>query len=203
MLISLKRRWAVVVMLMSMTVFISFHPLARQPSLGFSLQAPPSRQAVTPTASTASLEQAALTRYLAAKYEKPPALIHRIVAAAYREAAQLHLPPLLLLAIIEKESSMEPRSINTFGATGLMQIVPRFHRDKLRQVAHPDGLLNPEANIKIGTQILAEYIQEKKGDIDGALRKYSGNTRNYLLRVRAFTTELDHIRRTTAPTQPT
>ncbi len=141
-----------------------------------------------------SSEQKALVEHLSSKYTKPLALVERIVRAAYREARRNELPPTLVLAIIEKESSLKPESVNYYGAMGLMQVVPRFHTDKLEDVESKEELLTPETNIRVGTQILAEYITSKQGNIPRALKKYSGNARDYFKRVAAYRKRLDKVR---------
>jgi soluble lytic murein transglycosylase-like protein len=153
------------------------------------------KPAVTASApETVSREQTALAQHLASKYERPLSMVTRIVRAAYQEAATIGLPPLLVLAIIEKESALKPNAVNPSGAVGLMQVVPKYHADQLHQVMHPDGLRNPETNIRIGSRILAKFVELRNGNIDQALKAYSGNSRDYPRRVKAFKHELEEVR---------
>lgn len=139
-------------------------------------------------------EKAALSKYLADKYAQPLPLAQRIVQSAYREADNHGLPPLLVLAVIEKESSLRPTVQSSYGATGLMQVVPRFHGEKLVREKHPDGLKDPETNIRVGSRVLAEYLARRGGNEEKALEKYSGGARRYAYAVQSFRSSLKAVR---------
>lgn len=118
----------------------------------------------------------AITEYLATKYKRSPMAVRKYVEYAWREAARhSHVTPELILAIMQKESSLRPTARSDYGAEGLMQVVPRFHPEK---VSRGESLFNEEVNIRVGAQILQEYIA-KEGHLTKALRKYSGNARDY------------------------
>lgn len=137
-----------------------------------------------------SPEQSQLVEHLSQKYKQPEALIETAVLAAYKEAEAHKLSPLLVLAIIEKESSFRHQVVNNYGAMGLMQVVPRWHPDKLSPFEPKSQLLDPEVNIRVGTQVLAEYLAEKKGNLSQALAKYSGGASTYYERVKQFERKL-------------
>lgn len=140
------------------------------------------------------VEQQLLVEYLSDHYRQPQEMVERIIASAYKESAQHDLPPLLIVAIIMKESSLRASVQNGYGAMGLMQVVPRFHMDKIPAGKSPkEVLLKPESNIQVGTQILAEYLRLKDGSLSAALKKYSGNARNYEVVVNRFQRELEEI----------
>jgi len=130
-----------------------------------------------------SPEQARLAEHLAAKYSKPLELVQTAVRSAWREAQVHNLSPLLVLAIIETESGFRHQVVNTYGAMGLMQVVPRWHPEKLSPFEESSQLLNPEVNIRVGTQILAEYLERKNGNLPRALAKYSGGASSYYEKV--------------------
>lgn len=138
-------------------------------------------------------EQAALSEHLAAKYKKPVGEVSQIVQTAYKEAIRHSISPLLVLAIIEKESSLRSTVSNSYGALGLMQVVPRYHPEKLRNPTNPKELLTPDGNIKVGTRIVAEYLQLQKGNLEKALVKYSGNAKEYYPKVMRFKSELQDV----------
>lgn len=138
-------------------------------------------------------EQKALAAHLSKKYSQPLPLVQRIVKAAYSEGKKHELSPLLVLAIIEKESSLKPTAGNSYGAQGLMQVVPRYHREKLKGEKHPDGLKNPETNIRVGSKVIAEYLKLRKGNLDAALAYYSGGAREYAPKVKAFRASLESV----------
>jgi soluble lytic murein transglycosylase-like protein len=54
-----------------------------------------------------------------------------------------------------------------------MQIIPRYHQEKLLEHGGEHALLNPEVNIHVGAQILREYMR-RFGATEAALQKYVG-----------------------------
>src|SRR3546814_4641906 len=77
---------------------------------------------------------------------------------------------------MQKESSLSPKVQSRYGAQGLMQVVRRWHREKL----HPsESLFDPAVNIRVGADVLEEYLELAGGNLSAALAKYSGNARNY------------------------
>jgi soluble lytic murein transglycosylase-like protein len=94
------------------------------------------------------------------------------------EAAQLtgrerHLDPLLIIAVIAIESRFNPFAESPMGAQGLMQVVPRFHQDKLPEGAGRFPLFNPVTNVQVGTQVLQESIRRNGGLMPG-LQQFGG-----------------------------
>ena len=169
--------------------------VALQPGSALPALPQPAPAVVLPAPDLADLEQKALVEYLAQTYKQPEPLVQRIVRSAYQEANQHDLSPLLILAIVMKESSLRPDARSSYGALGLMQVVPRFHKDKLPKSKKPaDVLLRPEDNIRVGASILAEYLDWKKGSLSAALVKYSGNARGYVQKVKSYEAELEQVR---------
>jgi soluble lytic murein transglycosylase-like protein len=108
-----------------------------------------------------------------------------VVRAAFDEGRRHNLDPVLILAVIAVESRFNPFAASEQGALGLMQVVPRFHMDKIAAVGVPSMLL-PETNIAIGTRILKDSIRRGGSDAAG-LQLYNGafedETRAYANRV--------------------
>ena len=71
------------------------------------------------------------------------------------------------------ESRYNPVAESVMGARGLMQIIPRYHLEKLEPHGGEPVLLNPEVNIQVGAQILREY-QRRFADTETALQMYAG-----------------------------
>lgn len=131
-----------------------------------------------PNHSDAELKKQAQARYVAGKLKIHESTIRKYVDLAWEEAAKREqLNPELLIAIIQKESEFRPKVQSRYGAQGLMQVVPRWHRDKLRP---SESLFDPAVNIRVGADVLEEYLEKAGGNIDNALRKYSGNARGYV-----------------------
>lgn len=130
---------------------------------------------IYPTKEVQSRKEA-ITEYLATKYKRTPSAVRKYVEYAWREAARhTHVTPELILAVMQKESSLRPTARSAYGAEGLLQVVRRWHPEK---VSHDESLLNEEVNIRVGAQILQEYIAQE-GQLVKALRKYSGKARGY------------------------
>src|SRR5690625_2321807 len=118
----------------------------------------------------------ALQSYIARKYRVAYTAVGALIDLAYQEAANKALDPLLILAVIAIESSYNPFAESGVGAQGLMQIMTKVHEEKF--VDFSEGTLavfSPDANIKIGVQILADCLK-RRGSIDGALACYVGAT---------------------------
>ena len=81
--------------------------------------------------------------------------------------------PLLILAVMAVESRYNPVAESSMGAKGLMQVIPKFHADKLVEHGGEGALLDPQVNIQIGAQILREYLR-RFGETETALQMYAG-----------------------------
>lgn len=93
-----------------------------------------------------------------------------VVVLVKKYSAERELDFELVMSIIGAESSFDYRAKSSYGAVGLMQVVPRWHMDKLSG----RDALDIEVNIDVGTQILREYIDIFDGDLERALAKYNG-----------------------------
>ena len=142
------------------------------------LRTEPAQTAPAVDSEVDEVKKQAQTRYLAAKLKKQEAAMREYVDLAWAEASKRELlDPELLIAIMQKESTFRPRVQSRYGAQGLMQVVRRWHHDKL----HPsESLFDPEVNIRVGADVLEEYLAQADGNMNSALRKYSGNARGYV-----------------------
>jgi len=118
-------------------------------------------------------EQRALTEYVARRYRVSEQAVAGFVGSAYRAGAERGVDPLLVLAVISVESRVNPVAESTVGAKGLMQVIPKYHLEKLSDHGGEQALLDPNVNIMVGTQILREY-QRRLGDTEAALQMYAG-----------------------------
>jgi soluble lytic murein transglycosylase-like protein len=113
----------------------------------------------------------AIAGVLARRYRVSARATVDLVRTAYHEANRNGLDPLLVLAVMAVESSFNPIAESDAGAVGLMQIVPRFHEDKL---AGRESALDPRVNIEVGTRVLRESIR-KAGNETAGLQLYNGS----------------------------
>jgi soluble lytic murein transglycosylase-like protein len=118
-------------------------------------------------------EQRAVTEYVARRYRVSEQAVAGFVGSAYRAGAERGVDPLLVLAVISVESRFNPVAESTVGAKGLMQVIPKYHLEKLSDHGGEQSLLDPNVNIAVGTQILREY-QRRLGDTEAALQMYAG-----------------------------
>ena len=126
-----------------------------------------------PVLTQRELEQRAVTEMLAKRFRVAQEAVGGFVAAAYRVGKDTSVDPLLILAVICVESRFNPVAESTFGAKGLMQVIPRFHKEKLVGHGGDDALLDPEVNILVGAKVLREYMK-RFGGTQSALQAYAG-----------------------------
>jgi soluble lytic murein transglycosylase-like protein len=130
--------------------------------------------AIEPTAQTpVQREQRLMTDYIAKRYRVSESAVSGYVAAAYRAGEQYSVDPLLILAVMAVESRYNPVAESGVGAKGLMQVMPKFHAEKLADHGGEEAILEPEVNIEVGARILREY-QRRFHDTEAALQMYAG-----------------------------
>lgn len=78
----------------------------------------------------------------------------------------------LVLAVIDVESSFDPFAVSSAGAVGLMQVMPFWPRELGLSTR---DLLDVELNVRMGTSILAYYLERERGDYRRALGRYNGS----------------------------
>lgn len=116
----------------------------------------------------------ALATSLAKRYRVSTDATRGLVATAYREGSRIGLDPLLIIAVIAVESRFNPIAESDMGAQGLMQVIPRFHKEHLESAA-TDSVLDPHANIRLGARVLKDYIKSGGTEVAG-LQRYNGSS---------------------------
>lgn len=96
-----------------------------------------------------------------------------VFEAAQVAGRNLHLDPLLIIAVIGIESGFNPFSESIMGAQGLMQVIPRFHPEKIPEGAGQSALFDPVTNVQVGAQVLKESIR-RNGGLIGGLQQFAG-----------------------------
>lgn len=110
---------------------------------------------------------------VAQRYRVAPTALQPVFEAAQKAARERNLDPLLIVAVISIESGFNPYAQSNMGAQGLMQIIPRYHQDKLAKVGDKASFLDPVTNVELGVQILHEAIR-RQGDLKLGLQYYGG-----------------------------
>jgi soluble lytic murein transglycosylase-like protein len=133
------------------------------------------RRAVTDTALMQAEEgrYRALSEFVARRYFVSQDVAFDLVTLAHRAGYQLQLDPLLIIAVMAIESRFNPIAESRAGAKGLMQIIPKYHGDKLEEFGGEEAVFEPEANIHVGAMILKEYLR-RTGNLGIALQMYAG-----------------------------
>jgi soluble lytic murein transglycosylase-like protein len=137
----------------------------------------------------------ALSRDIARRFHLAEGAAVSITRAAFSAAQASGIDPTLVLAIAAVESKFKPGAVNpTTGAKGLMQIMPRWHQDKILGIGGEPSLMLIAPNIAVGAAIMAEYLDAEDGDIKDALGHYLGTTgaERYVRRVNL---EMAHLTR--------
>jgi hypothetical protein len=111
--------------------------------------------------------------HVAQRYRVSADALLPVFETAQSVGPKRNLDPLLLIAVISIESRFNPYSQSPMGAQGLMQIIPRYHQDKIPNTAPERPFLDPILNVKIGAQILQEAIRRQGGLMEG-LQYYGG-----------------------------
>ena len=115
----------------------------------------------------------ALSAFLAKRYRVSQHVIQEFVRTAFVAGQGIGVDPLLIIAVMAVESGFNPIAESVAGAKGLMQIIPKFHAEKLEEFGGEKAIFEPRANILVGSQILREYIH-RMGDVGMGLRVYGG-----------------------------
>ena len=96
-----------------------------------------------------------------------------ILRSVHRNATRAHVPPELVLAVIDVESNFDRYAISGSSALGLMQMMPFW----VPQLGYKDknDLFKVETNTLLGCLILKYYLDLERGDLVKGLARYNGS----------------------------
>jgi soluble lytic murein transglycosylase-like protein len=100
-------------------------------------------------------------------------LILKNVFCEANRPGEVRIPPGLLMAIIDIESSFNRYAVSYAGAVGLMQVMP-FWPETLGMRRHQ--LIRAAENIRMGSAIFRFYLKRENNNISRALARYNGST---------------------------
>jgi soluble lytic murein transglycosylase-like protein len=155
------------------TLFAS--PLAPTPlrPAGTVADAPPPRR-VRPTSDLISKGFRELVHRRAAYVT--PAEADEVARVALASAESTGVDPLLIVSLIEVESSYRAGVVSPAGAIGLMQIAPitgvHVARRNVIPWRGPDALFDPATNVEVGSRYFVELV-ERFRDIETVLEAYN------------------------------
>lgn len=113
--------------------------------------------------------------YVKRRYRVSPEAVMPVFEVAELIGRERRIDPLLILAIIGVESGFNPFAESTMGARGLMQVIPRFHMDKVPEGMGSRQLFDPAVNIRVGVHVLEEAIR-RRGGLTAGLQSYAGSS---------------------------
>lgn len=121
-----------------------------------------------------------LANYISTTYNIPIGNAQKIVYATFEESRKKNLEPTLVLSLIDNESSFKQHVKSPVGAVGLTQVMPKYHKAKIAELKRVDGtdIFSINGNIKVGTQILSEYIHMADGNLQKGLQMYNGSSKD-------------------------
>jgi len=126
-----------------------------------------------PAAEVENPQYRTLAVYLSRRYKVAQDATEQLVGAAYEAGSRLGMDPLLILSVMAVESRFNPIAESVMGAKGLMQVIPKFHQDKLEEHGGKDSVFDPMTNILVGTRILKDAMRRGGGLMPG-LQLYAG-----------------------------
>lgn len=126
-----------------------------------------------PAAVGLSEEMQRVRDWVSRRYRVSSVALEPVLAVAEESAKDAGLDPLLIVAMMAIESSFNPMAESNAGAQGLMQVIPRWHMDKIGEDAPEDILFDPLVNVQVGTKVLVEGLQ-RYGTLQAALQYYGG-----------------------------
>ena len=90
-------------------------------------------------------------------------------------AKKYNLSPILVAAVIHRESNFRNKLTSTVGAAGPMQVWAKWHTEKLKKhKLTEEHLYTIQYGILVGCEVLREYINAENGNFRNALYKYVG-----------------------------
>jgi soluble lytic murein transglycosylase len=95
-------------------------------------------------------------------------------------SAANNLDPYLMASLIRQESEFNPAAISPANAYGLMQLLPSVGKQVAKEVKlrhfSTATLLEPEANIKLGTRYFRQVLDSNGGAVEYALAAYNAGS---------------------------
>ncbi len=138
--------------------------------------------------------------YVVRRYRVSPEALMPVFEMAQLIGKERRVDPLLIVAVIGIESGFNPFAESSMGAQGLMQVIPRFHLDKVPEGAGDSPLFDPVINIQVGVHVLQEAIR-RHGSVIAGLQAYAGSSDPegaYANKVLAEKERLEHAARRNA-----
>lgn len=97
------------------------------------------------------------------------------VGLVHKHALANDVNPDIIFKIIRIESRFAPAAIGGKNSSGMMQVIPYWHRNRIRG----RNIFDPDVNIEVGTDFYAEKLRECRGNDYCALVRYNAGSHKY------------------------
>lgn len=87
-------------------------------------------------------------------------------------SATHNIPLELLVGIITVESRFNPKAVSSHGAKGITQVMPQYHKAKIKG----RDIFDPRVGIEVGSLIFRDCLNKYHGNHNRALSCYSGSS---------------------------
>ncbi len=107
----------------------------------------------------------------------PTPFTQEAIAAAQEQG----VPPLLLMALVRRESTFRVDAVSSAGARGLTQVMPATGQEiaaSLGVTWNQDMLMDPPTSLRFGAYYLSKQLDSFDGDVFGALAAYNAGPGN-------------------------
>lgn len=115
-----------------------------------------------------------LSSWIVSNYSKNISVdkAHQISKHLVKVSEEMKLELDFLVGLISKESGFKTTAVSREGAEGLMQVMAKFHRTKLKG----RSLRDPKVSIDVGTIVLKDCLDDHNQNKRKALACYSGSS---------------------------
>lgn len=97
-----------------------------------------------------------------------------------KQAESAGFKPSLIVSLIYVESRFEKKAVSKGGACGLMQLIPKWNKEKIRgkTIKHScKALTDPKLNIRLGIIALKRWLKISRNDMNRALCGYNAGVK--------------------------
>jgi soluble lytic murein transglycosylase-like protein len=116
----------------------------------------------------------------------PKADARRFAETVVRASAEYRVPMVILAGMVMQESSCDTKAYSSAGARGLTQVTWKWWGPMLKKmgIAQTEQDLHvPEIGIEAGAAVLRYLLDKYEGDLEKAMKHYSGGATSYLRKV--------------------
>lgn len=113
----------------------------------------------------------------------------RLVDNIYYYSALNKIDPSLVVGLIKQESGFYTKAVSNAGAKGYMQVIPYWHKERLKG----RDPFDKDVGVEVGVRVIRLFLDHSKGNMQAALKGYSGSADNYYNKVMFGAKELNNV----------